>query len=297
MQLNFEPIELDKQFDYLDYFASCSQKSSDYSFVNLWGWAEEYGLFWAWTDDLIWIKQTIPETVYWAPVGQWEPVDWNNCLEKIEDSEISFTRVPEKLLHFWKTSIGNRLTIEEARGHWDYLYSLTDLVELKGKRFHKKKNLLNQFKKNYDFEYVPFGTEMVNLAKAMQNDWCTWRDCESSETLTAENKAIARVLNSCEKLKTLTGAALSVEGKMAAYTLGEILTGDTLVIHFEKGGPEYKGVYQAINQMFLEQANENIVTVNREQDLDNEGLRKAKLSYNPADFIKKYRVTLLEVPR
>jgi len=294
MQLNFEPIELDKQSDYLDYFASCSQKSSDYSFVNLWGWAEEYGLFWAWTDDLIWIKQTIPETIYWAPVGQWEPIDWNNCFEKIADSGISFTRVPEKLLHYWKTSIGNRLTIEEARGHWDYLYSQKELAELKGKRLHKKKNLLNQFKKNYDFEYVPFGAEMVDMAKAMQNDWCTWRDCESSETLSAENNAISRVLNSYEKLKGLTGASLIVNHKMAAYTLAEIPADDTLIIHFEKGDPEYKGVYQAINQMFLEQTNENIMTVNREQDLDNEGLRKAKLSYHPVDFIKKYSVILLE---
>jgi hypothetical protein len=63
------------------------------------------------------------------------------------------------------------------------------------------------------------------------------------------------------------------------------------VIHFEKGNHEYKGVYQAINQMFLEHSENNFEFVNREQDLGDEGLRKAKLSYNPVDFIKKYRVT------
>jgi len=43
MPLNFEPISLDKQNKYLKCFSLCSQKASDYSFVNLWGWAEVYG--------------------------------------------------------------------------------------------------------------------------------------------------------------------------------------------------------------------------------------------------------------
>jgi len=79
---------------------------------------------------------------------------------------------------------------------------------------------------------------------------------------------------------------------MAAYTIAEKLSEDTIVIHFEKGNAAYKGVYQAINQMFLEHTGDNLKTVNREQDLGDAGLRKAKLSYNPSDFIKKYRVVL-----
>ena len=47
MSLIFEPITLDKQKEYSNHFVLCSQKASDYSFVNLWGWAEEYGLYWA----------------------------------------------------------------------------------------------------------------------------------------------------------------------------------------------------------------------------------------------------------
>jgi hypothetical protein len=44
--------------------------------------------------------------------------------------------------------------------------------------------------------------------------------------------------------------------------------------------------------MFLEHTGDNLKTVNREQDLGDAGLRKAKLSYNPFDFLKKYRVVL-----
>ena len=293
MLLDFEPINLDKQLEYFNHFTACSEKASDYSFVNLWGWAEEYGLFWAWTDELVWIKQTRPQVAYWAPVGAWESIDWHECFDKYVSNDTLFMRVPENLLQCWKRDMEKRLAIEEARGHWDYLYSFTDLVELKGNRFHKKRNLLNQFKRKYDFKYASFGKEIIELAKAMQEDWCTWRDCESSESLLAENNAILRILNSSQRLEGLSGGAVMVEEKMAAYTVAEKISDDTLLIHFEKGDPAFKGGYQAINQVFLEHSAGDLSIVNREQDLDNPGLRRAKLSYHPLGFVKKYRVKLL----
>lgn len=292
MPLNFEPISLDKQNKYLKCFSQCSQKASDYSFVNLWGWAEVYGLYWAWSDQIVWIKQTIPNEVLWAPVTSWSEIDWNRYFNEYFEISTTFQRIPEDLLTLWKKRIGNRIIVEEARYHWDYLYDVDELVQLKGNRFHKKKNLLNQFKKKYDSQFVPFDIEMIDMAAAMQEDWCTWRDCESSDALAAENQVISRVLDSWQELEGLTGGVIIVDQQMAAYTIAEPLSEDTVVIHFEKGNADFKGIYQAINQMFLEYSGKKHKTVNREQDLGDTGLRKAKLSYNPIDFLKKYRVTL-----
>jgi len=291
MSLNFEPINLHKQYEYLEHFDRCSQKASDYSVVNLWGWAEEYGLCWAWSDKLVWIKQTVPEEFFWAPIGSWEEIAWNSCFDEYFNGRTKFTRIPDILLQIWKDCLGNKITSEEARGHWDYLYSVPELTELKGNRFHKKKNLLNQFRKKYDFQYIPFGTDLIDRAMKMQEDWCTWRDCESLEALAAENRVISRILNSWTKLNGLTGGAIIVDQDMAAYTIAESLQEDTIVIHFEKGSQDYKGVYQAINQMFLEHSGNKFNIVNREQDLGDEGLRNAKLSYHPVGFLKKFLVT------
>ena len=85
------------------------------------------------------------------------------------------------------------------------------------------------------------------------------------------------------------GGAIMVGTDMVAYTVAERFSADTLVIHFEKGNHDFKGIYQAINQMFLENAGQEFAVVNREQDLDSEGLRKAKLSYNPVGVSKKVR--------
>ena len=290
MALQFEPIRIEKQRAYFEVLAACPEKTSDYSFLNLWSWAEAYGLAWAWTPELVWIRQSRPHEKYWAPVGDWKTVNWPQTLRSHFSDGLSFGRVPEALLQIWLQTSGIRPEPRPSRGHWDYLYAVTDLVELKGNQFHKKKNLLNQFKNKYDYRYMPLTADNIHQTIDMQDNWCTWRDCAAQEALDSENQAISKVLNNWRGLHQLMGGAIIVDTKMVAYTVAERLSADTLVIHFEKGDPDFKGVYQAINQMFLENAGRGFATVNREQDLDSEGLRKAKLSYNPVGYLKKFDV-------
>lgn len=286
--LEFTEISRDRQDDYRQRLSVTPQASSDYSFGNIWAWAEEYGLSWAWDEDLVWLRQSEPFRVYWAPVGDWRKIAWDRCLAGL-DERLPFIRVPEELADLWLAEASDLLTAEEAREHWDYLYSTRELIELRGNRFHKKKNLLKQFKKQYDWHYIPIDKHFVDQALLMQLDWCAWRNCEASAGLAAEDRVIQKVLRSYTSLPNLLGGALLVnEFDVVAFTVAEVLRPDTLVVHFEKGMGGYKGVYQAINQMFLA-ANPDFSVVNREQDLGNEGLRAAKLSYNPIKFLKKYK--------
>lgn len=140
MPLNFKPIDLQRQTEYSNYFEQCAQKTSDYSFANLWGWAQAYGLLWAWTDELVWFKQTIPQESYWAPVGLWDNIDWKANFRHYLDplGHIPVVRVPEHLLKFWEKELKEKIKVKETKGAWDYLYAVPELIELKGNRFHKK---------------------------------------------------------------------------------------------------------------------------------------------------------------
>jgi len=291
MPHTFDPLQLNLRSAYLERLARCPAKASDYSFVNLWGWAEEYGLEWSWGESHVWIRQTRPELINWAPVGPWCDVDWSKC-PRLASGAIRFTRVPESLLDIWKQAFGPRLESFEARGHWDYIYSVQELRTLAGNKFHKKKNHLNQFKKQYAYEYRSFGPECVETALELQAQWCHWRECEDSGALVAENNAIARVLKDWDRLPELRGGGLYINGEMVAYTVAETLDAETLVIHFEKGKSGVRGVYQAINQLFLETEGVGVERVNREQDLNDSSLRQAKLGYHPIGFLKKYLVAL-----
>lgn len=290
MRDGFSPVSLERREEYLERLARCPQRTSDYSFGNLWGWAEEYGLQWRFGESHVWILQTKPRETFWAPIGPWTDVDWPTC--PCLAHGLAFTRVPEKLCELWRRAMPDRLDLVEAREHWDYVYAMSDLVDLRGNRFHKKKNLLSQFLRTYDYEYKPLTPDCVEETLEMQRQWFSWRDPEESSALIAENLAIVRVLQNWDRIPGLCGGALRVDGEMVAYTVAEALTPDMLVIHFEKGRPGFKGVYQAINQMFLADAGNGYAEVNREQDLDDPGLRKAKLSYNPSCFLKKCTATV-----
>lgn len=291
MHIAFETISLDRQSDYLAILKKTPRVTSDYSFINLWGWADEYALKWAWRDELVWIRQNRPDPILWAPVGPWDKIDWQAEIHRIIDVPQVFTRVPQTLLEAWQRQLGDRIVFEEARGQWDYLYNVSDLIDLKGNRFHKKKNLLNQFRKKYDHQFLPLNAKIIVRVLELQDKWCQWRDCESVEMLAAENRVIVRILDNWNRLLNILGGTILADDEIIAFTVAERRSNEELLVHFEKGIVEYAGVYQAINQMFLS-STEGFLLVNREQDLDDEGLRKAKLSYNPTDYHRKYLVTI-----
>ncbi len=292
MKSTFSPITFSGMEQYLHLLKQCTMKTSDYSYANIWGWAQYYGLEWRFDGTLCWIRQTQHGSYYWAPVGQWEAVqNWAACPEFASGNTI--IRVPEALAQLWQSTMPEKIIVEEARGQWDYLYLASELIALSGNRFHKKKNLLRQFEKLYTFEYRTLSSKCVNTVLQMQEEWCRWRDCEETAALAAENEAIERVLAYWPDIPGLTGGIIRVDGVPVAYTLAEPLSDDTLVIHFEKAASGLKGGYQAINQMFCANAGNGYTYINREQDLDDEGLRQAKLSYNPVGFVKKNIVKII----
>lgn len=312
--LNFEPISLEKQELYNKYFSITPEQSADYTFMNLLGLKDIYMLEWAFTEKLVWIRQKSPYTIYWAPIGDWFNANFCNDFSPCEISGETIIRIPKELALFWEKT--TKIKVKETRDEWEYVYDYNELIELKGKKFHKKKNLYKQFTKN-EYEYKPIERNIIDdifeFEAQWQEDAKKYNDnntdndkeeCEtfdSSKLLTHEIRAeadtimIKTLLDNWEKIDNIIGGAIYVNGKIAAYTIADLSMKDTIVIHSERGDRNYKGTYQAINKMFLENLKnyiddyERFKFVNREQDVGDLGLRTAKMSYNPVFFIEKYK--------
>ncbi len=291
----YSAIELQDYATYAPYFAQTPERVADYTFTNLWGWGEHYALEWKTAHNLCWIRQqahhNATSPLLWAPVGNWETCAWENMPELTPGTVM--VRVPELLCTLLAQRFSGKIVIEETRGQWEYVYSRQALATLSGKRLHKKKNHVNAFIKQYGETYVTLQSKDIPQALALQYTWCKQRDCEQSAALLTESEVVCSILRQWDHLPGLMGGALLVEGQMAAFTVGERLDENTLVVHFEKGLPEFRGVYQAINFCFANHAGEGFEQINREQDADEEGLRQAKESYCPIAFMKKNTVRFL----
>ncbi|MFC1636432.1 DUF2156 domain-containing protein [Planctomycetota bacterium] len=178
--------------------------------------------------------------------------------------------------------------ISEDRDNFDYLYSRQDLVNLTGRKFHKKKNQLNLFIRNNECQAKPLLEEYRDDALQILEQW-NHRQNEQGDVVAA-----AEALEKMWPLQ-LCGGIFYIDRQPAAYCLGEeVALGTSFVIHFEKAvlAPEFRGLYQFINQGFASILPDKYETVNREQDLGDPGLRQAKESYHPVSFVKKYRARL-----
>lgn len=176
-------------------------------------------------------------------------------------------------------------SVSEDRDNFDYLYSREDLVNLTGRKFHKKKNLLNLFIRNNEYQAKPLLEEYRDEALQILERWNNQH--EEPNDFHAAKEALEKMWP-----LQLCGGIFYIDGQPAAYCLGEeVSLGESFVIHFEKAVLEegFKGVYQYINQAFASILPEKYKTVNREQDLGDSGLRQAKMGYNPVDFVKKYK--------
>jgi hypothetical protein len=173
--------------------------------------------------------------------------------------------------------------VVEDRDNFDYLYLRQDLAELAGRRFMKKRNLVKGFVSNHDCEGKPLLDEYLPDALEVLD---RWRD---ERGIPGDYDAAREALERSEELQ-LCGGIYYADGRPAAYCLGEELDlGTSFVIHFEKALARYRGLYQFVNQTFASIIPETYLTLNREQDLGDEGLRHAKLSYRPSGFVEKYR--------
>jgi len=194
--------------------------------------------------------------------------------------------------HFMKAVSENQIRPLEAMGYgvvedrdnFDYLYSREELSSLAGRKFHKKKNLVNAFINQYSYEGKPLLADYIGDAPNVLEQW----RAQSEDP--GDYEAAREALERAEELQ-LCGGIYYVEGEPAAFTLGEELAqGKSFVIHFEKALGQFKGIYQFVNQCFAAILPEKYDFINREQDLGNDGLRQAKLSYRPVGFVKKFRV-------
>ena len=203
--------------------------------------------------------------------------------------KLEFCFVTEEQKEVLDAVYGNILEYKKDDGDSDYIYGQQELAELSGRAYHKKKNHLSKFKRTYNnIRYSEIGAGNIEDAVIIEDNWYKEHIKDGDASINMEYSAIKEALLHFDDL-ALTGGILYVNDVPAAMTIASYINDDTVDIHFEKCIGEYAaaGGYASINQMHAE-ALKNVMYINREEDINIPGLRKAKESYHPKIMLKKY---------
>ena len=286
--LEFKEVELEDRGIIQKYLAQERFFISDVSFVNLFLWRKARKIAYAIVCDCLLIHTTYAgeKPFYFFPIGAG---DKKRVVELLleQDSALEFHSLELASVEFLREHFGGVFDFELNRDRSDYVYDVQELISLSGRKYHKKKNHLNKFLQTYP-QFVFERISVENSAEVLRV-WGEWFGMIESPSvgLVNENLGIVEVLGAWGELP-IEGGFVRVDGRIVAFSFGEVMSSEMAVIHIEKADSSVAGAYQIINQQLLANVFSHVKYANREEDLGIEGLRRAKMSYNPVFLVEKY---------
>jgi len=292
----FYPLELAHQDIITARLQNDQPQGSEYNFTHLFVWRHYFTFKWSIYQDWLILQATDPsgKRFFLQPIGP-EPrtvavreiLTWLQVRQS--DTIAHIARAEQALIQ--EIEAQSDVTVQPDRDYYDYVYTRCHLAYLRGRKYHAKRNHINRFLRNHKYQYVPLAPHNIRACQDVAIRWCERHECTKDEGLIAEWQAIQQALTHFNQLP-LNGGMITVDGKIEAFTMGERLNKNTMVVHFEKARADIHGLYQLINQKYCQSMPPTIEYVNREQDMGIAGLRKAKKSYHPDRMIPKYKIFL-----
>lgn len=292
--LNFSFISKAQINEFKKYYDYSTALGCDLNLVNAYLWRDEFNIKFAVYNDTLIKAYFNDDNSLWGycmPSGK----DIKGALEEIFADSYERGRKPLILMltngqrALLETMYPSRFSFVRSPENQDYIYLSEDLATLAGKKFHAKRNHISKFYRTYrDTRFESIDNSNIKDALEVVYGWCN-----ENAIYEADNYEVRAINEAFENMQefNMSGAVLYAEDKPIAMTLGSEISQDVYDINFEKALREYDGVYAVINNEFAKTLTK-YKYINREEDMGVEGLRKAKLSYNPVIILDRYNAML-----
>lgn len=295
----FQRLTLTQKEQYDKILFSCPPRGCEYSFANLSLWGRQQAAFLH--GCVAFFCHFHGRSIYLYPIGNGNKKAVIEAIlhdAKTRGIPCRFTGMTDADREELETLFPGKFHFKTPRDTFDYVYAIDDLADLRGRKFQKKRNHVNRFRIEHpNYEVRELNACNLHQALAMVDDWYRIRMKEDPEgDYLLENIAMAKAFRNYKGLQ-MEGIVLMEEGRVLAVTMGSRMGADTFDIHFEKAREDVDGAYNTVNcefARFLRLKYPEVKFLNREDDLGLEGLRKAKLSYNPHHMVEKHWAYLPE---
>lgn len=292
MDLEFKPLSLSDRHWMTECFKAGHRGSLEYSFTSLFIWRNVVKLQVARMGGYAIVLSNVEEPSYIFPLGTGPLMPVLEAMQRDADKRgipLRFNTILADDRVRLEALFPGEFKITEIRDSFDYIYETQRLISLSGKKLSSKRNQINKFMMEYrDWKFEPITKDNIEYAHRMSLQWCKDAGCTDDEGLFNESCAVEEAFAHFFELE-LDGGMLWAGGRVIAFSMGDALNEDVYLQHIEKAYPGIPGSYQMINQQFVSHFCEGYKFVNREDDTGDEGLRRAKLSYDPAYLVAKYK--------
>ncbi len=268
------------------------RQACEYSFANNFLWSDIYGVKMAKEQGcLIFQFQDGDQFCYTIPIGAGNrrgALDALLAMQQAKNQELVLGTLVQSDLEWLESNYPGRYTVETNRDDYDYVYLTEKLSTLSGRKLHGKRNHIARFRDDNNWLYRDMMPEDAGECMRLLD---VWKEAESenwNEEMENELHINRIALRHLAEL-VLDGGMLYKGGRLVAFSIGEPLNSNTYVVHIEKALASVQGAYPMINQQFVLHNCQDYLYVNREEDTGDEGLRKAKLSYQPHLLVEKFQ--------
>ena len=287
--MEFKPVRAQDKERIESYLQQIETRSCDMAFASIYLWRSHYHMEYAECENTIIFRSNEENMSFSFPIGGG---DVDAALRQLK--EYCVEKGIPLVLHSVTKEIGDYLNehypgefeIKYDRDIADYIYETEALIGLKGKKYHGKKNHVNKFMKTYDWSYEEVGPDNLEECLSMLRQWKR-NNCEKEDPEMVAEICVAEAALIEKDFLGLKAGLIRADGRVVAFSVGEKIHPDTFCVHIEKAYADVPGAYAVINQQFLIHEAADCRYVNREDDVGEPGLRRAKLSYHPVFMVEK----------
>lgn len=258
---------------------------SAHAFNSLFLWKEEMQLTILLTPEGYLVRQGARgQNHYFFPCGSDEAkkellsaLPQNAILHYADARDLAF-------LQQWKPG---QYQAQPARGDWEYLYSKQAQIDLSGKRYDSMRKNMRHIRALPGWHALPIDAQTLPLVQQAETEW----QSQNYARLGASDSLATQTALTHYDALALTGVIAFLNETPAGFYIGSLLSPDTFYgIAIRSLNSAY---FSALRWEMHNALPNHVLTLNLEEDMDIEGLRKNKMLMRPNGFYEMWDIAQL----
>lgn len=296
MDIKFKELNINCLDTINEFFREKNTLLADYFFETLLIYNNTYKYEYCIFNNSLFIKMELDKNekfdYFYFPISN-NPIDDLKILtdySKNHGKTAIFVNITSEDLEKYKPYISKEYFIQLNIDSIDYVYETDHLSTLVGHRYNQKRRHLHKFLENYDIKNVEITKNDLDEILNFIDLWEVSSN-EPYKNVENEKKSLKEIFKYFDTFNLL-GFKYYINNKLVGFTLGGIIN-NQFIQHFEKCLDQFEGIY-VYSTSYISKIlkDKGIKYLNKEEDIGEPGLRKAKKSWSPDLFINNYFIIL-----